>query len=95
MQMHLDECRRKVIDEIRGGPTDFANVIKPKKPISHLRWTDFQITPEVSGDFSLTGAFVSRSTGRLLRDALRQQIRVVLHVVESSGANAQKMMPKK
>jgi hypothetical protein len=84
VQRELDSSRRDVMEELSKLDSPKPNVVKPYKCVSHIRWSDFQITPEVAGDANLTGKHVSKKNADRLRRAHRAQVQQILRLVKEA-----------
>lgn len=85
IQRELDHARRAVMFEMKHhGDSPKTNVVRPYRAVSHVRWSDFQITPEVAGDSELTGKFVSRENADKLRAAHRAQVQEIMRLVKGA-----------
>jgi|SRR5580765_475536 len=85
IQDELDETRCQVMAELKKQTSSHTSIVKPYKSVSHIRWSDFQITPEVAGDSELTGLLVSHSTAKRLRKAHREQVKKVMEIVKDGN----------
>lgn len=83
IQRELDAARKRVMEEIKKQELPIGEQMLPSRDRSRPfpRWFDFQITPEVSADPTITGVIVSRANAVRLRRALKAQIKAVMEVV--------------
>jgi len=79
IQIELDEVRREIMEQIDlkiKVPTG-ARVTTKRIPKSSLLWSEFQITPEISVDPTITGNMVLRPLLKRLKGLLRAQCSTV------------------
>ena len=81
IQQELDAARRDVMAQVNlhienVGPV----VVRPRAYKRPITWPEFQITPELSTDPTITGASVSADVAKRLRNAHKQQISLVFSV---------------
>src|SRR6266550_2472867 len=80
IQRELDDARRDVMHEITHGPRGLechVVILAAHAP----RWTDFEITPEVTFDPTISGSPVSRKAASRLRHAHKIQIATISRLV--------------
>lgn len=82
IQAEVQFCRRQVVDEINQGPTSPAvRSLQPKKTTGFVRWYEYQITPEISFDPTITGRFASSKVVDQLKQALHAQYVAVQEIL--------------
>ena len=85
IQIELDAARRDVMAQVRlhienVGPV----VVRPARKPRPMGWAEFQLTPELATDLTITGATVTLDVAKRLREAHKQQVSRVYTVVHSS-----------
>ncbi len=79
LQSHLDQTRRKIMEELRklkhGGAA-----VRVVKYARRMRWYDFQLTPEISIDPGLTGRVTNQRNLNELRRLLCKQRMLISEV---------------
>ena len=79
IQIELDEVRREIMEQLdlRIKTPVGARVVTKRIPKSNLLWSEFQITPEISVDPTITGNMVLRPLLQKLKGLLRAQCSTV------------------
>lgn len=83
VQSKLNECRREIMRCLSGrlDKLDLTDaVMAPANLHRKMTWSDFQITPEVASDPSLTFRVVPASKVKELNRLLKQQVSMIMKV---------------
>ena len=76
VQVELDSVRREIVEQIGmhiKAPIG-ARVVTKRIPDSHLLWSEFQLTPEIAVDPTITGNVVLLPLLKRLKALLRAQV---------------------
>lgn len=83
IQLTLDAVRRKIVEQIElsiKAPIG-ARVMTQRVNSSALTWSEYQLTPEISSDPTITGNVVLMPLLRQLKESLRAQVSHVITIV--------------
>ena len=83
LQTRLQSARRTVVRYLQQHrpPEFYSDVTMTVNRQHYLRWQDFQITPEISFDFSLKGVGIPKSIADQLIKVHRLQVRTVMSII--------------
>jgi len=85
IQRELDAARRDVVAQVNlhiehVGPV----VVRPARRSRPASWAEFQLTPELATDLTITGATVTLDAAKRLREAHKRQVSHIYSVVHNS-----------
>ena len=85
LQRELDDLRTRVVQEYvahRTAIRSLASVIHPIRTTRpYIRWSDYQITPEISRSLDVTGTIVPRVIANKLVQKHREQVALITSLV--------------
>ena len=93
VQSRLDTLRQTAMRQITdrlGALTQDGAIMLPKKP-REVRWSDIQISFEVSADPNITGRMVDHNTTKELIKLHRKQVQLVLDVTNNPESYLEKL----
>jgi len=85
LQAELDAARRDVMAQvclhiINCGPV----VVRPRNYLRPITWPEFQLTPELSQDVTITGATVTSDVAKRLRLAHKNQVSAIYAIIHKA-----------
>lgn len=97
VQSNLDQCRRVIMDELTKGPchSSVIGLIPRNVPSRFVRWNEYQITPEISFDPSVTGRVASGVNVKRLKQCLFEQFKAIQFVMQEHIKTCQTCRPRR